>query len=215
VPPRKKVRGAGLRQPLFSTLTSRSRSSASALRPVQPSRSGPSVSMTWRPLKPRLQPTDPSRNNRRGPEDLCPGVEAPPWLAAGQASPSGPPLIRDACVAGFLAAARSPKTKPGLGGPDWNRGAGPTPCPQMGRREYPKPSASATAPSCHAAKSPAVNMASRLAPLPRLALSRWRSSFARTFSGLSRCRPAEPHGSATEVLLKLHPSECRGQDCFA
>jgi hypothetical protein len=46
-------------------------------------------------------------------------------------------------VAGFLAAVRSPKTKPGLCGPDWNRGAGPTPCPQMGRREYPKPSASA------------------------------------------------------------------------
>jgi hypothetical protein len=114
--------------------------------------------MTWRPLKPRLQPTDPSRNIGRGPEALCPGVEAPPWLPQARRGPSGPPLIRDACVAGFLAAVRSPKTKRGLGGPDWNRGAGPTPCPQMGRREYPKPSASATAPSCHAAKSPAVNM---------------------------------------------------------
>ena len=40
--------------------------------------------------------------------------------AAGQASPFRPPLIRDACVAGFLAAV-SPKTKPGLGGPDWNQ----------------------------------------------------------------------------------------------
>jgi hypothetical protein len=45
----RKVTGGGLRHRPFSTFTSRSRSSASAFRRVQPSRSGPSVSITWRP----------------------------------------------------------------------------------------------------------------------------------------------------------------------
>ena len=56
-----------------------------------------------------LQPTDPSRNIGGGPESLCPGVEAPLWLPQARRALSGPPLIRDACVAGFLAAV-SPKT---------------------------------------------------------------------------------------------------------
>jgi hypothetical protein len=108
--------------------------------------------------EPRLHPTDPSRNIGGGPEALCPGVEAPPWLPQARRAPSGPPTDTRRARGWFSCGRKVAEDKTGIGWSRLESRGRADPCPQMGRREYPKPSASATAPSCHAAKSPAVNM---------------------------------------------------------